>query len=287
MENVIEIQQLTKAYPNFTLKDINLEVPKGMIMGLIGENGAGKTTLIKAILNIIKPDNGVITIFNKDNITYEKQVKEEIGVVLDDAFFADTLRVKDIVKILKHLYQHWDQETFKSYLQQFNLPDDQVVKTFSKGMKKKLEIAVALSHHPKLLILDEPTSGLDPIARNEILDILRDFIQDEEHAILLSSHITSDLEHIADYITFINDGRLLFTTTQDDLLNNYGLLKCSEKEFNQIDKTDYVSFKRNLYNYELLITDKTALSAKYPHLIIDRASIEEIMLLYIKGERKC
>ncbi len=284
MENVIEIQQLTKSYPNFTLSNINLEVPKGMIMGLIGENGAGKTTLIKAILNIIEPSNGIITIFNKDNITYEKQVKEEIGVVLDDAFFADTLKVKDIVKIVKHLYQNWDQETFKSYLQQFNLPDDQVVKTFSKGMKKKLEIAVALSHHPKLLILDEPTSGLDPIARNEILDILRDFIQDEEHAILLSSHITSDLEHIADYITFINDGRLLFTTTQDDLLNNYGLIKCSEQEFAQIDKTDYVSFKRNLYNYELLTTDKIALSVKYPNLIIDRASIEDIMLLYIKGE---
>jgi ABC-2 type transport system ATP-binding protein len=287
MENVIEIQQLTKSYPHFKLNNISLVVPKGMIMGLIGENGAGKTTLIKAILNIIKPDNGVITIFNKDNIQYEKQVKEEIGVVLDDAFFADTLKVKDIVKIVKNLYQNWDQTTFRSYLKQFNLPDDQVVKTFSKGMKKKLEIAVALSHHPKLLILDEPTSGLDPIARNEILDILRDFIQDEEHAILLSSHITSDLEHIADYITFINDGRLLFTTTQDDLLNNYGLIKCSEREFTQIAKNDYVTFKRNLYNYELLTTDKTSLSVKYPNLIIDRPTIEDIMLLYIKGERPC
>lgn len=287
MENVIEIQQLTKSYPHFKLNNISLVVPKGMIMGLIGENGAGKTTLIKAILNIIKPDNGVITIFNKDNIQYEKQAKEEIGVVLDDAFFADTLKVKDIVKIVKNLYQNWDQTTFRSYLKQFNLPDDQVVKTFSKGMKKKLEIAVALSHHPKLLILDEPTSGLDPIARNEILDILRDFIQDEEHAILLSSHITSDLEHIADYITFINDGRLLFTTTQDDLLNNYGLIKCSEREFTQIAKNDYVTFKRNLYNYELLTTDKTSLSVKYPNLIIDRPTIEDIMLLYIKGERPC
>lgn len=213
MSEILSIKQLTKTYPNFTLNKINLDIPNGTVVGLIGENGAGKTTLIKSILNITKFDSGSISIFGKDLVLYEKIIKNDIGVVLDDAFFADTLKIKDIIKIVKHVYKNWNQIKFDNYLTQFNLPKDQVIKTFSKGMKKKLEIAVALSHDPKLLILDEPTSGLDPIARNEILEILRAFIQDEQHAILISSHITTDLEHIADYISFINNGNLIFTKT--------------------------------------------------------------------------
>ena len=225
MNNIIEIKNLTKEYPGFKLNNIDLVIPYGSIMGLVGENGAGKTTLIKIILNIVNRDCGTISVFNKDNIENEKMIKEDIGIVLDDAFFADTLKVKEVVKIVKCLYKNWDDQVFEDYLHKFNLPNNKMIKTFSKGMRKKLEIAVALSHHPRLLILDEPTSGLDPIVRSEILDILRYFIQDENKGVLLSSHITSDLEHVADYVSFISQGKLIFTESSEDLLDKYGIIK--------------------------------------------------------------
>jgi len=285
MSEIISIKQLTKTYPNFTLNKINLDIPNGTVVGLIGENGAGKTTLIKSILNITKFDSGSISIFGNDLVLYEKIIKNDIGVVLDDAFFADTLKIKDIIKIVKHLYKNWNQIKFDNYLTQFNLPKDQVIKTFSKGMKKKLEIAVALSHDPKLLILDEPTSGLDPIARNEILEILRAFIQDEQHAILISSHITTDLEHIADYISFINNGNLIFTKTQDELLGDYGIIKCNEIEFKQLAKNEYIAYRKNTYNIEILTNVRPLISKKYPRLLIERPTIEDIMMFYIKGDK--
>ena len=287
MHNIIEIKNLTKKYPDFKLNDIDLSLPYGSIMGLVGENGAGKTTLIKAILNIVNRDQGGISVFGKDNIENEKMIKEDIGIVLDDAFFADTLKIKEVVKIVKCLYKNWDDQVFKQYLHEFDLPDNKVIKTFSKGMKKKLEIAVALSHHPRLLILDEPTSGLDPIVRSEILDILRDFIQDENKGVLLSSHITSDLEHVADYVAFINQGTLIFAESSEDLLDKYGIIKCNSENFNQIDLNDMVNFKKYPYNYEILINDRQMIRTKYPNLIIDKPSIENIMLLYIKGEKQC
>ncbi|MDD2591697.1 MAG: ABC transporter ATP-binding protein [Erysipelotrichaceae bacterium] len=285
MSEILSIKQLTKTYPNFTLNKINLDIPNGTVVGLIGENGAGKTTLIKSILNITKFDSGSISIFGNDLVLYEKIIKNDIGVVLDDAFFADTLKIKDIIKIVKHLYKNWNQIKFDNYLTQFNLPKDQVIKTFSKGMKKKLEIAVALSHDPKLLILDEPTSGLDPIARNEILEILRAFIQDEQHAILISSHITTDLEHIADYISFINNGNLIFTKTQDELLGDYGIIKCNEIEFKQLAKNEYIAYRKNTYNIEILTNVRPLISKKYPRLLIERPTIEDIMMFYIKGDK--
>lgn len=285
MENVLEIKNLCKKYDGFYLKNIDLKIPKGMIMGLIGENGAGKTTTIKAILNILHRDSGEITVFGLDNRKSEKEVKEQIGVVLEDSFFSDYLNPVDIHEIMKNMYQNWDKALYFKYLEDFKLLKNKMVKDYSSGMKMKLKIAVALSHHPKLLILDEPTSGLDPVARNEILDIFQDFIQDEEHSILLSSHITSDLEHIADYITFISQGQIIFSKTRDELLEKYGIVKCSEKDFLKIDKKDFVKYKKNRYEYDILVEDKVVFNQKYDVKIVDKPSIEEIMLIQIKGEK--
>ena len=285
MENNLEVKNLCKKYNGFELKDINLELPKGMIMGLIGENGAGKTTTIKAILNIINRDSGKIAIFGLDNIKDGKQIKEDIGVVLDDSFLSEYLNPIDINKIMKNIYKNWDEKLYFKYIEDFKLPKDKMSKEYSSGMKMKLKIAVALSHNPKLLILDEPTSGLDPVARNEILDIFQDFIQDEEKSILVSSHITSDLEHIADYITFINNGEIVLTKTRDELLENYGIVKCSADDFEEIDKNDFVKYKKNRYEYEILVEDKFEFKRKYKFEIIDKPTIEDIMLIYIKGEK--
>ena len=285
MENNLEVKNLCKKYNGFELKDINLELPKGMIMGLIGENGAGKTTTIKAILNMINRDSGKIEIFGLDNIKDGKQIKEDIGVVLDDSFLSEYLNPIDINKIMKNIYKNWDEKLYFKYIEDFKLPKDKMSKEYSSGMKMKLKIAVALSHNPKLLILDEPTSGLDPVARNEILDIFQDFIQDEEKSILVSSHITSYLEHIADYITFINNGEIVLTKTRDELLENYGIVKCSADDFEEIDKNDFVKYKKNRYEYEILVEDKFEFKRKYKFEIIDKPTIEDIMLIYIKGEK--
>lgn len=284
MENILEIKNLCKKYNGFELKNVNMNLPKGMIMGLIGENGAGKTTTIKSILNLLNDYSGEIKIFNLDNKQKEKQIKEDIGVVLDDSFLSEYLSPKDINKIMKNIYKNWDEKLYFKYIEDFNLPKDKMAKEYSSGMKMKLKIATALSHNPKLLILDEPTSGLDPVARNEILDIFQDFIQDEQHGILVSSHITSDLEYIADYITFINKGEIIFTKTRDELLDNYGIVKCSKEEFEKINKKDYIKYKQNKYEYEILVENKVEFKKKYDISIIDKPTIEEIMLIYIKGE---
>lgn len=285
MENILEIANLNKKYKDFELKNINIKLPKGMIMGLIGENGAGKTTTIKSILNVINIDSGEIKIFEKDNKKYEKEIKEDVGVVLDDSFLSEYLTPNDINKIMKNIYKNWDEKLYFKYIEDFKLPKDKKSKEFSSGMKMKLKIATSLSHHPKLLILDEPTSGLDPVARAEILDIFQDFIQDEEKGIFISSHITSDLEHIADYITFINNGEIVLTKTRDELLENYGIVKCSEEEFKKIDKKDFVKYKKSKYEYDILVENKYEFRKKYNIEIIDKSSLDDIMLIYIKGEK--
>lgn len=285
MENILEIKNLSKKYNGFELKNVNIELPKGMIMGFIGENGAGKTTTIKSILNIINRNSGEIKIFGLDNKENERKIKEDIGVVLDDSFLSEYLNPADINKIMKNIYKNWDEKLYFKYIEDFKLPKEKISKEYSSGMKMKLKIAVALAHHPRLLILDEPTSGLDPVARNEILDIFQEFIQDENKGIFVSSHITSDLEHIADYITFINNGEIIFTKTRDELLENYGIVKCSEEQFKKIDKKDYIKYKKNRYEYDVLIEDKYEFKKKYDISVIDKPSLEDIMLIYIKGEK--
>lgn len=285
MENAIEVKGLTKKRDTFFLNNVNLTVPKGYIVGLIGENGAGKSTTIKAILNLINKDSGTIKIFGQDYQQHEKEIKQQIGVVFDDCHFPKQLTAKDLNLILKNIYSNWDTNLYHDYLNQFKLPLNKPIKDLSRGMKMKLSLATALSHRPKLLILDEPTSGLDPIVRNEILDIFLDFIQDEEHSVLISSHITSDLEKIADYITFIHEGEIVFSDSKDHLLYDYGLIKCQERDFRSIDPDDIVKYKKNSYRYEVLIKNKRQLENKYKSLTMDSVSIEDLMLLHIGGRK--
>lgn len=288
MENIIEIKNLKKKYDDkFELGEIDVTIPKGVIVGLIGENGAGKTTLIKLMLNIIKSDNGEIKIFGKDNKRKEKEIKEDIGVVLDNMFFPELLNAKDINNSMKDIYKNWDSKLYFSYLKEFDLPDNKSLKSMSKGMRKKLEIATALSHKPKLLILDEPTSGLDPVIRNEVLDIFQKFIEDEEHGVLLSTHITSDLERIADEIIFIDKGKKVLQKSRDEIIDNYGILKCDIDYFSNIDKKDIITYKKTKYAYEILVDDKEKTSKKYPSCVIDKITLEDLMVLVIKGEKVC
>ncbi len=283
MEYALEVKNINKKYDKFELKNVSFKLPKGMIMGFIGENGAGKTTTIKIILDIIKNYTGSIKIFNKD-ITNIENIKEDIGVVLDDMFFPEILTANDINNIMISVYKNWDSNMFNNYLKEFNLPNNKQIKTLSKGMRKKLEIIVALSHHPKLLILDEPTSGLDPVARSEIIDIFQNIIADEECSILLSTHITKDLENIADYITFINNGEIILSDTKDEILDNYAIAKCNKEEFNNINKKDYIKYKKNKYNYEVLIKNIKEFKNKYKINVIDKITLDDLMVLMIKGE---
>lgn len=285
MENSVEVRNLCKEYKNFELKDITFTIPKGSTVGLIGENGAGKTTTIKALLNIINA-KGKIKIFGKEVKEAEKEIKEQIGVVLDDSFISEYLTPKNINSVMKDIYKNWDEKKFKSYLKIFNLPEDKMIKDFSSGMKMKLKIATAISHNPKLLILDEPTSGLDPVVRREILDIFRDYIgEDETRAILISTHITSDLENISDYIILINKGKLVFDKETEEILENYGIVKTSKENFNKINKNDYISYKTGKYQYEIMVENKEEFRKKYQNCVIDKPTIEDIMLFYIKGEK--
>ncbi len=288
MNKAIEIKNLVKRYDdNFQLGELNLDIPSGEIIGLIGENGAGKTTLIKSILDILRINKGEIKIFGKNIKSYETLIKEDIGVVLDNTFFPEVLNAKDIDSVMKSIYKSWDSKLYYTYLKEFNIPVTSIIKKLSKGMRKKLEIATALAHHPKLLILDEPTSGLDPVVRNEVLDIFLKFIADDEHTILFSTHITSDLEHIADEIVFIDKGKVLINKTRDEILDNYGILKCNLDEFAKIDKSDYMAYKKNKYNYEILVSDRNKVSKKYKNMVVDKITLEDLMVLMIKGDKIC
>lgn len=285
MKNNIELQNLSKKYKDFELKNISFNIPQGCIVGLIGENGAGKTTTIKSILNITKSE-GIIKIFGEDIRKNEKEIKEKIGVVLDDSFLSEYLTPKQINSIMKDIYSTWEESKYIELLKQFNLPLNKLIKEFSSGMKMKLKIVVAISHNPQILILDEPTSGLDPVVRNEILDIFRKYIEeDETRSILLSSHITTDLEHISDYIIFIEKGNIIFNMPTPELLENYGIIKCSKDDFLKIDSKDYIRYKKEKYQYEVLTNDKNNIRKKYNITTIDKPSIEEIMVFYIKGEK--
>lgn len=282
MKNILEVKNLQKSYSDFVLGPISTHFPGGVIIGLIGENGAGKTTFIKSLLGIIQSE-GSIQIFGRDMNEEVREIKEDIGVVLDNSFFPEVMTANDIHKIMKNLYKNWDPGLFFSYLDKFSLPRNKAIKTFSKGMRKKLEIATSLAHHPKFLILDEPTSGLDPIVRKEVLDLFLDFIQDEEHTILLSTHITSDLEHIADYILFLDKGHIVLEETRDDIMDNYGILKCGIEEFSSIKKEDVIRFLKNKYGYEILVKNSQVLKKKYPKMILDKITLEELMVLLVKG----
>ena len=230
MNNVLEINNITKDYKKFKIDNISFNLPKGYIMGFIGANGAGKTTTIKLILNMIKRDSGEIKVFGLDNIREEERIKEQIGVVFDECYYLEDWTINDVEKAVSMFYKNWNSSIYEKYLKEFNLARDKKVKDLSRGMRMKLMIAVAFSHEAKLLILDEPTSGLDPVARDEFLDILRDYIEDEEKSVIFSSHITSDIEKIADYITYINNGKIIFTGEKDEFLEKYCIIKGGKED---------------------------------------------------------
>lgn len=278
MTNAIEVINVSKKYQEFTLDNVSFQLPCGCIMGLIGENGAGKSTTIKLILDLIRKDSGEIFVMGNEPVKSSKRGKEDIGVVMDECCFLENLTLKDINKIMSYTYLNWSEETFLKFAGQFSLSEKKQVKDYSRGMKMKLSIAAALSHTPKLLILDEATSGLDPIVRDEILDVFLEFIQNDDHSILISSHIISDLEKICDYITFIHRGKLVFSESKDKLLEKYGLLKCSVEQFDALDKAAVKGFRKNSFGVEaLVLKDKIRGDA-----LIDRATMEEIMLYHIK-----
>ncbi len=283
MEYLLEVKDLCKTYDTFSLKHVNIQVPKGSIVGFIGENGAGKTTTIKAIISAIKREQGDIQLFGQSIDQGAEKLKQDIGVVMEGTFFYENFTPKQIARVLRGVYVNWDQAKFDAYVEKFKLPATKKIKEFSKGMRMKLSLIIALSHDAKLLILDEPTSGLDPVVRNEILDEFLAFIQDEEHGILLSSHITTDLEKIADYITFIHNGEIVFTEEKDELIYNYGLLKCGASEFDQLDVADFIGYRKGQFQIEALVKNKAQMQKKYPNYQIDAVSIEEVMLFHVRG----
>ena len=277
------VSGLTKKYKEFTLSDISFEVPQGTIVGLIGENGAGKSTTLNAILGLIHKDGGEISIVGNSIEELQPGVKENIGVVFDGTNFSEELTPKRLNKVLNGIYASWDEEYFFSLLKKLSLPTQKKIKSFSKGMKAKLSIAVAFAHHPKLLLLDEATSGLDPIVRDDILDMFLDFVQDEENSILVSSHITSDLEKVADYIVFIHEGRLVFSKPKDELLESYGIVKCGAAQFDALDKQDIITYRKQDYEWQVLVANRHSAAKKYPKAMVIPATIDEIMLLYVRG----
>ena len=283
-ENILEIRELSKDYGDFVLDKISFSLPCGVIMGLIGENGAGKSTTINCILNEIQKSSGTIRIFGKDHSTDEIEIKDKLGVVFDENHFPDIFTPEEIGKFMSGIYSAWEWQLYHQFLEKFELPKDKKIKDFSKGMKVKLAFAVALSHNAELLILDEATSGLDPIIRDDVLDMLIDFVQDESHSVLVSSHITSDLEKVADYITFIHKGKLIFTQDKDTLIDNYGIISCGAAVFDTINKSEVIAYRKEDYQFKVLVYNRTKAAKQYPNAIVSPATIEEIMLFYIKGE---
>ncbi len=280
-EKVIELHNVTKNYGDFTLDDVSFDINKGGICGFVGQNGAGKTTTIKLILDVINKDSGEIKVFGEDIRTDSKAIKDKIGVVFDEMGFHDFMTPKQINKMFKNIYYNWNEDDFFGYLKRFSLPANKKCGDYSRGMRMKLQIAVAMSHGAELLIMDEPTSGLDPIVRSEILQIFQEFVMEENHTILFSSHITSDLERIADEVIFINGGKILLTGNKDELLENYGIVKCNKNQLEMIDKDDLVSVRSSSFCEEVMVKNKKNFKAKYKDLVMDDASLEDILVFSV------
>ena len=282
----VEVKGLTKHYANFELQGVNLYVPYGMIVGFIGENGAGKSTTIKAMLGLIQKEEGEIRVLGHviDANNRERAWQEQIGVVFDECNMPPELTAREINKIMKNIYKTWSEDKFLKYLEEFEVADGKKVKEMSKGMKMKLSIAIAISHDSRLLILDEGTSGLDPVVRSEIMDIFREFIEDGEHSVLISSHITSDIEKVADYIIFIHQGKIVMEEAKDDLLERYGLVRCSKEQEIKIPKELIIGKMENAYGVSVLVND--ARRMRQEGFVVDHACTEDILLYIVKRESR-
>lgn len=284
MDAILQVEDLTKHYPGFTLDHVSFSIPKGTIMGLIGENGSGKSTTIKSILGLTKKDGGTISILGTQEQDIDFGVRNKIGVVFDGNNYPEKMTPKQLSHFLSNIYTSWDEEKYFSMLARFSLPSNKKIKTFSCGMKMKLAIVAALSQNPELLIMDEPTSGLDPVMRDDILDVFLEFVQDENHSIMMSSHITTDLEKVADYITFIHQGKVIFSKKKDELRYHFGIIRCGASVFDQIDKKEVLAYRKTDYQWDVLVADKEKAKRKYKNVVVDDAAIDDIMLLYVKGE---
>ena len=276
----IEIKNLVKKFDGFTLGPIDLSIPKGTIVGYIGQNGAGKSTTIKLLLGLLKKDSGEIKILGYDNPN-SIELKDKIGVVFDDLLVPEEMTLVDLEKFCSRIYSKWDRDFFYQLKKKFNLSEKQAIKSYSRGMRMKLSMAVALSHNAEILILDEATSGLDPIVREEILDFLLDFMQDENHTILISSHILSDLEKVADYIAFINDGKVLFVEAKDELKENYGICTLSNEEVQTLDKKAIIGRRIHSFGQDLLVKRNLVPDG----IRLQKPSIEDIMIYFVKGDK--
>lgn len=282
MENVIEISNISKKFKGFSIDNLDLQVKKGYITGFIGANGAGKSTTIKMIMNLLKPDTGEIKLFGLDYKTHEKEIKERIGFVYDENVFFEGLNIKDIRKIVGPAYRSWDDELFYQYVEKFDLPLNKPIKTFSKGMQMKVSLAIALSHHAELIIMDEPTAGLDPIFRREFLNLLQELMLDGSRTIFISTHITTDLDRIADYIAFMQNGELVFNHSGHDLVENYALVKGGLDLLDRDTEKAFVRVQRASTGFEALTKDKRTVSEIFgDSVVIERASLEDIMY-YLK-----
>lgn len=279
--NALEIQNLSKSYPGFTLDHVSFTLPSGCILGLIGENGAGKTTLIKSILGMIRKTSGKIKIFDRECEKNMAQMKEDIGVVLDEVGYPGCMTPKQINHVMRNTYRHWDEEVYFGYLKQLGLPLEKEFKDFSNGMRMKLGISVALSHHAKLLILDEATNGLDPVVRDEIVELFGEFTRDESHSVLFSSHIVGDLEKICDYIAFLHQGKMLLFEEKDRLLEEYGMIHCSREQLAELDPQGIKGVKSSAYSVEAVVR-RDKMPSGMP---IGPVSMEELFVYMVKGER--
>ncbi|MBU3213516.1 ABC transporter ATP-binding protein [Clostridium estertheticum] len=284
MDNILEIKNLNKSYNDFTLDNLTFNVERGSIMGFIGPNGSGKSTTIKLIMNLIKKNSGDINIFGLDNIKHNKEIKQKIGFVYDENYFYEELNIIEMKNILRPFYKSWNDTLFEKYIKEFELPKKNKIKNLSKGMKMKFSLALALCHNAELIIMDEPTSGLDPVFRSELIDILYNVIQDENVSIFFSTHITTDLEKIADYITFINKGKLVFSRTKDEIIENYGMVKGSKELLDNDIRREFVSIKENSFGFEALTKDITKAREIFKGRgIIEKASLEDIMVYTVRG----
>ena len=280
--NAIEIRGLCKRYKDFSLENLNLDLPYGCVLGLVGENGAGKSTTIRLIMDALERDGGTVSVLGADNQSKEfLNLKEDVGVVLDETFVPEVINAKQLGKIMAGTYRNWDQETYDGWLRKFQLPLDKKFKDYSRGMTMKLGIAAALSHHARLLLLDEATGGLDPMIREELLEVFADFASEDGHAVLLSSHIVSDLERICDYIAFLHKGKLVLCEEKDVLLDRYGILKCTKEQLMNIPAEAIHGKRVGTYGVEALVEREFM-----PRdAVVDRASLEDIILYIVKEER--
>lgn len=280
---MLEIKNLSKKFKTFELKNVSFELKPGCIMGFIGPNGAGKSTTIKLIMNLLKKDSGEIKLFGKDHIDFEREVKNRIGFVYDENYFYEDLTIKQMKNIIAPFYSEWDDNVFNKYLIDFNLDPKKKIKALSKGMKMKFSLALALSHNADLIIMDEPTSGLDPIFRREILDILYDIIQDEKKSIFFSTHITTDLEKIADYITFINDGEIVFSKSKDEILESYCIVKGGNDLLDEDIRKEFIGLRETSVGFEGLAKDSKKLKSLFANeAIIEKPTLEDIMVYSVR-----